>query len=147
MIFEMSDFNVPPTRRQVRKEPLPSRPAAPRPLRRSLTRAYHSDIRDPIQSSSSGWPTSLGGGGSDDRGHDFERQSSTSPGPKDLGHPSAVLALRVNHFPADDCLRDLHLGEVLGRDGQRIIDKDDEVGEFARFQRAQARLLMDRLGW
>ena len=34
-----------------------------------------------------GWPTSFGGGGGDDRGHDAERFSSSPPGPKDLGHP------------------------------------------------------------
>ena len=37
-----------------------------------------------------GWPTSFGGGGHDDRGHDVERISSSPPGPKDLGHPPCV---------------------------------------------------------
>ena len=54
--------------------------------------------------------------------------------------------LRVDHFPADDRLHDLHLGEALARHRKRIIDEDDKVGEFARLQRAQTRLLMDRLG-
>ncbi|MFH1109795.1 MAG: hypothetical protein V1790_11450 [Planctomycetota bacterium] len=36
------------------------------------------------------WPTSFGGGGDDDRGHNPARVSSTPPGPKDLGDPTAL---------------------------------------------------------
>jgi putative ABC transport system ATP-binding protein len=41
-----------------------------------------------------GWPTSFGGGGGDDRGHDAERESSSPPGPKDLGYPAEVDPVR-----------------------------------------------------
>ena len=51
-----------------------------------------------------GWPTSFGGGGDDDRGHDAERISSTPPGPKDLGHPSREMSNRGRTNTAKELL-------------------------------------------